>query len=86
MRKSYFSRHESTTIDELHAAVKSNHHKQTFRYNELGYHLETSKRHFFYTLMGNKETMPIFFPVETTVGNALESMITEMKQIRMKDI
>jgi len=25
-----FSRHEFTTIDELHAAVKANHHKQTF--------------------------------------------------------
>jgi hypothetical protein len=38
----YFSRHEFTTIDELHAAVKANHHKHTFRYYmniELGYYL-----------------------------------------------
>ena len=37
-----FSRHQFTTIDELHAAVKANHHKQTFRYYlniELGYYL-----------------------------------------------
>jgi hypothetical protein len=27
-----FSRPEFTTIDEFHAAVKANHHKQTFRY------------------------------------------------------
>ena len=46
-KKTYFSRHEFTTIDELHAAVKANHHKQTFRYY-LNIELETSKRHFFY--------------------------------------
>ncbi len=46
---SIYSRH---AIDELHAAVKANYHKQTFRYYlniELGYYLvntETSKRHF----------------------------------------
>ena len=34
--------------------------------------------------MGNKESEPIFIPVETTAENALESMITEMNQIRMK--
>ena len=54
-KKTYFSRYQFTTIDELHAAVlKANHRKQTFRYYlnlELGYYLvntETSKRHFFY--------------------------------------
>jgi hypothetical protein len=53
-RMTYFSRHEFTTIDELHAAVKANNHKQTFRYYlniELGYYLvntETSKQQFFY--------------------------------------
>jgi hypothetical protein len=36
--------------------------------------------------MGNKETEPIFIPVETNAENALESMITEMNQIRMKYI
>ena len=36
--------------------------------------------------MGNKETEPIFIPVETTAENPLESMITEMNQIRMKYI
>jgi ribosomal protein S12 methylthiotransferase accessory factor YcaO len=36
--------------------------------------------------MGNKETKPIFIPVETTAENALESMITEMNQSRMKYI
>lgn len=36
--------------------------------------------------MGNKETGPIFIPVETTAENALELMITEMNQIRMKYI
>ena len=36
--------------------------------------------------MGSKETEPIFIPVETTAENALESMITEMNQIRMKYI
>jgi len=34
--------------------------------------------------MGNKETKPIFIPVETTAENALESMINEI--IRMKYI
>ena len=36
--------------------------------------------------MGNKETEPIFIPVETTAENALELMITEMNKIRMKYI
>jgi hypothetical protein len=36
--------------------------------------------------MGNKETEPIFIPVETTAENALELMINEMNQIRMKYI
>ncbi len=53
-RMTYFSRHQFTNIDELHVALRANHHKQTFRYRlniELGYYLvntETSKRHFFY--------------------------------------
>jgi hypothetical protein len=53
-KKTYFSRHEFTTIDELHAAVKANHHKQTYRYRlniELGYYLvntETFKVQYFY--------------------------------------
>jgi hypothetical protein len=53
-RMTYFSRHQFTTIDELHLALKTNHHKQTFRYRlniELGYYLvntETSKLQYFY--------------------------------------
>ena len=51
---STYYRHQFTTIDELHLALKANHHKQTFRYRlniEVGYYLvntETSKAHFFY--------------------------------------
>jgi hypothetical protein len=38
------------------------------------------------SLMGNKETEPIFIPVETTAENALELMINEKSQIRIKYI
>jgi len=36
--------------------------------------------------MGNKEIEPVFIPVETTAENALELMINEMNQIRIKYI
>jgi hypothetical protein len=36
--------------------------------------------------MRNKEAEPIFIPVETTAENALELMIKDMNQIRMKNI
>jgi hypothetical protein len=51
---STYSRHQFITVDELHLALKANHHKQTFRYRlniELGYYLvntETSQVQYFY--------------------------------------
>ena len=36
-RMSTYSRHQFTTIDELHAAVKANHHKQTVQSNDVSY-------------------------------------------------
>jgi hypothetical protein len=35
------------------------------------------------SLMGNKETEPIFIPIETTAEHALESMINVMNQIKV---
>jgi hypothetical protein len=38
------------------------------------------------SLIGSKETEPIFIPVESTAENALKLMIKEMNQIRVKYI
>ncbi len=71
-----FSRHEFSTIDELHAAVKANQHKQTFRYYlniELGYYLvntETSKRHFFiWSFVSRIKRISTIIQQNTSTGN-----------------
>ena len=60
--------------------------KETTQSSQGKLHYSGSHELLSISLMGNKETEPIFIPVETTAENALESMITEMNQIRMKYI
>jgi hypothetical protein len=74
---STYSRHQFTTIDEFHAAVKANHHKQTFRYRlniELGYYLvNTENKVFSYQpwneqdviwVKRNRNVIPLTNPIE----------------------
>lgn len=60
--------------------------KETTQSSQGKLHYSGSHELLSISLMGNKETGPIFIPVETTAENALELMITEMNQIRMKYI
>ena len=60
--------------------------KETTQSSQGKLHYSGSHELLSISLMGNKETEPIFIPVETTAENPLESMITEMNQIRMKYI
>ena len=58
--------------------------KETTQSSQGKLHYRGSHELLSISLMGNKETEPIFIPVETTAENALELMINEMNQIRIK--